>query len=380
MSLPTNFFIGRGLKKSPVLGYSVGQGSSNGTNGIMLFDPATMERLALFHTGSAQGAQNVVMDELAVYHNYGYNNNDISRYLKSNLNPTASGYVNSATFNAGDQSRSNIAVDATKIYNGRNDGRVRFQNKLNGSGSLDKYIGNSSEMYALAVDNTYAYVGGSANNGDMKIYQRSNFNNYSQISASNYSTISSIVTDDSAIYFTGYGSGLNGLSVYKAAKSNHGSLSFNSYIPPGGSGSSYTNAVVVDDSYVYTSGYSTNYVGKFNKSTLLGNSGCVISSTSIPRFGTSNISLTVEHGKGLISDTDSLYLAADTDQGPYVIKIDKATMSPVACLQHPSISNFNFWSGGRHITLDNQEGGGMFWYRNAISNWNVNENASNILV
>jgi hypothetical protein len=368
-----------GGKSSPVFGYSVGVQTS-GTHNIMLFDPETMERLDLFDSGAGVASQNVVVDDTYLFNNYGYNSTDVDRYLKTDLAQGASQTPPHTTFSAAANSRSAIAVDATKIYMARNDGYGRYLDKQTGGSSNNTYLGSGGEVYGVAVDNNYAYFGGSANNGTLKIVYRSNFNNLNTYSANNFSTISSIVTDEDAVYFTGYGGNNGSQNLYKLLKSNFSTAYYGSHSIGSGTAGGYTNAVAVDGTYAYTCGYNSNFITKWNKSTMGPVDTCVVNGLSIPRFGTSNITVAIDHAKGLITDTDNIYVAAETNVGRYLIKIDKATMSAVACLEHPTITQFNFWSGGRHITLDNQEGGGMFWYRNAISDWNINDNASQILV
>ena len=87
----------------------------------------------------------------------------------------------------------------------------------------------------------------------------------------------------------------------------------------------------------------------------------------------------MDHGKGMTADEDHLYVAGSCNLGPVIIKIAKSTMSIVGALTHPAGGDWNFWSGGRHIALDNMEGGAAYWYRSAISNWNVTDKQSSIL-
>ena len=361
---------------SPVFGYAVAK-STNGANGITHFDPETMSYLGAYNTASTNDkAQNCMVSSTHLFYNYGYDTSTVTMQPKTNLDP-----VYGTTLSVNSESRGNMTMDQNYVYVPMNNNAVSRRSRSNwgSSFSLPIYGGGNAEIYATALDSNYFYAGGGG--GDIAIFYRSNLNSVQVTSLPNFNTLSSIMSDDTHVFCTGYnGSYVNHQSIYRVSKANfsqvdHATVHFNS-LGTNATAAAYTNAVHVDGTYVYTVGRSSNAVVRWNKSTMGFDSSLPINGS----YSHNGSPLSMDHGKGMTADKDHLYVAGDCNLGQVIIKVKKSNMTIVGAITLPNqTTDFNFWSGGRHIAIDNMEGGPCHWYRSGVSNYNITDNESNIL-
>ena len=377
-----------GGPKADPQGYAVAT-SSNGTKGLLHFDPVTMTAIASigstdgYHNSQAFGSmQNVIVDDAGIFANHGYTSNNIANWADK-YNPSngaQSSWTSGGQGISADKSRSNIAADKNWLYFGTNDGRFRKMQKSSGYiADVESYSGG--EMYANSLDQNFIYVGGGVNSGNLGIYQRSNFNYQAQVSLTYQNTMLCVASDDTYVYTTGAWSSPYTTydNFYRIDKANIGSTNTSTLISSNVSSGygGYTTAICVDDSHIYTCGYNTNRITKWNKAPSWNeHTSQVISYTSAKYGQTYN----VDHVYGMNHDADYLYLACKLSNGHLrIVKVQKSNMTVVDDLRHQHGTDWNFFSGGRHITLDNQVGGPAFFTKNGVSDWHVNNNSGAML-
>ena len=376
-----------GGPKAEPQGYAVAT-SSNGTKGLLHFDPVTMTAIA--STGSTDGyhnaqafasQQNVIVDDESVFANHGYDSNNLSKW-HDKYNPSGgsqSSYSSAGQGIGGDKSRSNIAADKNWLYFGTNDGRFRKMQKSSGYiADIESYSGG--EMYANSIDQNYIYVGGGVNSGNMGVYNRSNFNYVTQVSLQRQSTMLCVASDDDNVYTVGqWTTGYNQIdNFYRIPKANLGSSNSSSLSSTSTTGyGGYTTAICVDDNNIFTCGYNTKRVTKWNKAPSWNeNTSQVLSYTSAKYGNTYNIT----HVYGMNHDAEHLYCCCKLGDGTIrIVKVQKSNMSVVDDLRHQHGTDWNFYSGGRHVVLDNQVGGPAYFTKNGVADWHVNNNSAAML-
>ena len=143
-----------------------------------------------------------------------------------------------------------IAVDDSYVYvGGSSTNRVRKLNKIDLS-QVAESASYGGSIEAIAVDDTYVYVGG----GSTQTVRKLNKTNLSQVATSaNYGgDIRAIAVDDNYVYVGGYGP----QTVQKLNKSDL------SQVAESASYGGDIRAIAVDDNYVYVGGQTTRTVWK----------------------------------------------------------------------------------------------------------------------
>tara|TARA_B100000575_G_scaffold294606_1_gene312065 strand:+ start:3731 stop:4915 length:1185 start_codon:yes stop_codon:yes gene_type:complete len=369
--------FGRGSgEESPVFGYVVGS-NSNGQQGLMVFVPEDMSRVAYYSSAAGSGMQNVGIDDTKIWANHGYSSTSFARW---NKDAPATNFTSYSRY----ISRSAIAVDSNYVYWCDNSGYVYRDNKTTGANVNNSYY-TGGELYAIALDPNYVFFGGGVNSGNIRTLQRGQyFGTVGNTNLSNISALLCITSDNDYVYCTGaFPSPYNNRdNFYKIGKSSSVGSGLVSPVHYSSSSVGYTGtstSICVDDAWVYTCG-TNNRITKWSKYTGAENTTSVLNYTSSV-YG----SVQVQNCMGMTHDKDHLYIAANVQTPPFggkrfVIKVQKSNMTPVADLQHQFATDFDYYSGGRHVALDNQVGGPGFYYDSGISNWNITDRASQILL
>lgn len=375
-----------GGPKAEPQGYAIAT-SSNGTKGLLHFDPVTMTAIASigstdgYHNSQAFASmQNVFVDNTSVFANHGYNSNNIAKW-SDKYNPSngaQSAFTSAGQGIGGDKSRSSITGDRNHIYFGTNDGRFRKMEKSSGN-VVDVEMYASGEMYANSLDQNYIYVGGGVNSGKLGVYTRSNLNYQTQISLTYQYTMLCVASDDNYVYTVGvWGSPYNNRdNFYRIPKSTIGGTNASTFVSSSTTGyGGYTTCICVDDNHIFTGGYNTNRITKWNKSSWNQNTSQALSYVSTKYGNTYNIN----HVYGMTHDVDYLYCCCKLGDGSLrIVKVQKSNMSVVDDLKHLHGTDWNFYSGGRHIALDNQVGGPAFFTKSGVTEWHVNNNSAAML-